>query len=263
MIDVHAHVLPGIDDGATDLDESLAMARQWVAEGVTGVVATVHSAEALASGLTSDAMRRSAGEMQSWLRARSVELTIYPGCEVFGESESLTWVRDGRLATLNGSRYVLIEAPMTYLPPYFDRLLYDFQAAGYVPIVAHPERNAGVVEKPGKLRDWAERGMLNQITAGSILGKHGRKSQHLARVAIQRRWIHLVASDAHGAVVRTPSLAAARAEVAALAGEEEARRLFLEVPRSIIDDELIETRPPDDEPAPKSRWFGLLRDRDV
>lgn len=262
MIDLHAHILPGVDDGARDLDESLAMARLSVAGGVSGMVATVHSAEALALGLTSDVMGRRAGELQSWLRDRGVDLAIYPGSEVFADSDSLRRVRDGSLATLNGSRYVLVEAPMTSLPAYFDRLLFDFQAAGYVPVVAHPERNAGILKRPDTMRDWAARGVLNQVTAGSIVGDYGRRAQHLARVAIQQRWAHVVASDAHGAVVRPPLMAKARADVAALVGAAEAERLFHGVPQSIVRDEEIEVLPPRGEPPHKARWFGLFRERD-
>lgn len=253
--------MPGVDDGARDEDETLAMARLAAADGVTGMATTVHSAEALDLGLTSAALARRAEGLQSWLRARAVELAIYPGCEVFADFESLKHVKEGRLATLNGTRYVLIEAPMSYLPPYFDRLLFDFQAAGYVPIVAHPERNAGVAGEPGKLRAWASRGILSQLTAGSLLGSHGRRAQQVSSMALQRRWIHLVASDAHGPVVRPPLMAKARAGVTALVGSAEAERLFDTTPMAIVRDQDVEIPAPGDVAPRATRWFGLHRDR--
>jgi len=168
-------------------------------------------------------------------------------------------VQSGRLSTINESRYVLVEPPMNHVPDYFDGVLQAFQRAGYFPIVAHPERNLAILADPSVLPIWAGRGMVLQLTAGSLIGEFGKRVQRLARMGVENRWFHVVASDAHGSTRRPPRMAEARAEMLRLVGEQAATQACDVLPSAILQDEVINVPAPRYEHKRTGIWLNRFR----
>jgi len=262
MIDLHSHILPGIDDGCADIAESLAFARATAADGVRGIIATPHSAEVLEQGLTTAVLQGRVAHLNSLLNSEGISLEVYPGCEVFAEPDSPGKLKDGRLTTLNLGRYVLLEPPMQGLPLYFDLLIFELQTAGFIPILAHPERNSDVLAQPEKLLTWIQRGAMAQVTSASLLGGFGRQVQQVARRMVKQRWVQILSSDAHGADVRSPQTRLARAEVVALIGEEGAQLMTVDVPTGVLQNEFTRFPPPEETVQARSFFGRIFRSRD-
>ncbi|MGB3260084.1 tyrosine-protein phosphatase [Paenisporosarcina sp.] len=197
MIDIHSHILHGLDDGAKDLSGSIEMAKQAVAEGITAVIATPHHRH---PSYTNDkqSILKGVHELSAELKRQNIALDIYPGQEIrlFGEMADVL-DHNEELLTLNNSEYVLVEFPSSNIPKYTEQLFYDLLVKGYTPIIAHPERNAEIAENTDKLYRLIKNGALSQVTAASVAGLFGKKTQKLSLDLLEHNQAHFVASDAH------------------------------------------------------------------
>jgi len=237
LIDLHCHILPGIDDGAGDRAEALAMARLAVADGIATIVATPHQLGPFAHN-RGDSIRAAAAAFQLLLEEEQVTLRILPGAELriepgMVEAELAARLASGELLTLaNQGRHVLLDLPeRVYVP--LDRLLVELAAAAFVPILAHPERNREILARPEILPPLVQAGCLLQVTAGSLLGEFGDEVRHVADRLVQQGVVQFVASDAHHIHFRKPLLAEAFAHLAQLAGVDAAERLCHENPAAV------------------------------
>lgn len=196
MIDMHTHLLPGIDDGAADWTETLRLARAAAAEGITEVVATPHHANGRDLNPASGVLEL-VREANDRLAAAGIPLTVRPGQEIRVHDDLLdAWSR-GELLALNQSNYVLIELPPDFIPKGMPDLLHELDMLGLRAVIAHPERNAEIVRHPERLGELVEAGAYAQVTAHSLLGGFGKRIERQAWSLCERGWIHLVASDAH------------------------------------------------------------------
>lgn len=255
MIDIHSHILHGLDDGAADLAESLNMARMAVADGVTAMVATPHMMPDGPFANRREAVMERLAELKAALAQEKIPLEALPGGEVYLDPNVPTELGKGSLLTCaDRGAHVLIELPAGEIPPYAERVLFECRLQRVVPIIAHPERNVRSSEDLETLAGWVRNGALLQVNARSLLGESGTGTAKAARTIIERRMAHFVASDAHGAERRPPGLSAARREVERIAGGEAARIIFEENPRRVIEGEA----PVVWEPAPPARR-GLLK----
>jgi len=205
MIDIHSHILYGLDDGAKELANSIEMAKQAVSEGVTAIIATPHHKHPSFQN-PKDVVLNRINELQTELKKQNIPLEIFPGQEIrlFGElAETIDKSQD--LLTLNHSEYVLIEFPSSSIPRYTEQLFYDLMVKGYTPIVAHPERNAEIAENTDKLYRLIKNGALSQVTAASVAGLFGKKTQKLSLNLLEHQQAHFVASDAHNITNRACS----------------------------------------------------------
>lgn len=239
FVDIHCHLLPGLDDGAATLDDALAMAQMAVEDGIGTIVATPHQLgnHANNSGAT---IRQTAARFQAVLESRRIPLRVLPGADVRIEPELVRKIRVGDVVTLADRRkHVLLELPHeVYLP--LDRLLAELHAAQLTGILSHPERNHGILMQPGVLRPLVERGCLLQITAGSLTGTFGAQSQRLSESLIEQGLVHFVSTDAHGLRSRSPRLAQAFERVAELAGHETAIDLCCHNPARVAAGQTVE-----------------------
>lgn len=216
MIDAHCHILPAIDDGARHLDESLGIARELVRSGVRSVFATPHFMKGSYSPLTEEILSEVAMLSKALARA-GIALRVLPGAENYPEPTLPKEYKDGRLTTLGGSRYLLIEAPAVEVTESFEELLFQIALAGAQPVLAHPERNPSFgrdVERLGRLFD---RGILLQVNARSLLGGFGRRAQVCAEKMARHEIICLLGSDAH-TLEDAASMKEARSRVERLGG---------------------------------------------
>lgn len=238
MIDLHTHILPGVDDGAPDLETSVLMAAVAAESGVTHLVATPHSNQRGAfENYASPALQVRFDCLCAAVREAGIPLELSLGMEIFGTGDVLQLLHDGRLLTLGGGRYLLIEFGFHEDPLRIERLLDALLAAGYWPVVAHPERYYGLQRMPNYLFDWANRGIVLQVNKGSLFGRFGRGAQALAAAMLERGLVGCVASDAHGPDVRTPDLAGAWDYLAERYSEELARCLLEDNPGRILRSE--------------------------
>ena len=238
MIDLHTHILPGLDDGSPDLETSVLMAAVAAESGVTHLVATPHSNQRGAfENYASPALQVRFDCLCTAGHEAGIPLELSLGMEIFGTGDVLQLLHDGRLLTLGGGRYLLIEFGFHEDPLRIERLLDALLAAGYWPVVAHPERYYGLQRMPNYLFDWANRGIVLQVNKGSLFGRFGRGAQALAAAMLERGLVGCVASDAHGPDVRTPDLAGAWDYLAERYSAELARCLLEDNPGRILRSE--------------------------
>jgi len=233
FVDIHCHLLPGIDDGPTSMEDSLAMARMAVADGIQTIVATPHQLGAYAAN-TADRIRHLCDRVTQQLAAEQIPLTVLPGADVRIEPDLVARLRRGEVLGLTGAGpYVLLELPHELYMP-LEHLLDELSAAGYRGVLSHPERNQGILSDCRMLPALIERGCVMQITAGSLCGSFGSEIQRFSEMLINRGWVHVISTDAHGTGKRRPVMSAAFERVVALAGVETARALCCRNPAEIV-----------------------------
>ena len=231
MVDLHCHILPGLDDGAKSLEDSLAMAEDAIADGITHVVGTPHACSDYVFNF--QRVRAARDELASRLDGR---LTLATGCDFHLNMENLTALRgDPRPYCINQKDYLLVEFNEFSIPASMDQTLHELQLAGLHPVITHPERNAILRTRPERLHAWAAQGNYVQITAGSLTGVFGPAAQALAWAWIGKGWVHFVSSDAHNTGRRPLKLKFAFDEIAQQMGEEKAIALVIDNPRAAFD----------------------------
>ncbi|MHB1132153.1 MAG: tyrosine-protein phosphatase [Chloroflexota bacterium] len=253
MIDLHCHILPGLDDGPADADEALAMAALAVADGVRRVVATPHWPDPGAPFLA----RRDAvlAELRRLLAERGSPLQLSGGGEVLLEPDLAARQAGGDLPTLGAGPYLLVELPFAApaLPNYTGQVLAELQVAGLRPILAHPERCAALQRQPQQLAGLVERGLLVQVNAASLGGGHGGQARRCAEQWLQGGLVHVLATDAHDPRERPPVLSAAVSAAARLVGEAAALALVTITPAAILAGHAV--RPPEPRQPRGRRWW--------
>jgi protein-tyrosine phosphatase len=239
VIDLHCHYLPGIDDGAQTLEESLELARAAVAAGITTAVMTPHVHPGRYEN-NSSSIERLRAAFQRVLEHKQIPLAIRAGGEVRISADIIQMVEDGEipfLGSADGYRIMLLEFPHSHLLLGADKLVKWLLARRIRPLIAHPERNKEVMRNADKIAPFVQSGCLLQLTGGSIIGQFGKPAQDCARLLIERGWASVVATDAHNLKHRPPNLDLARAELVKLGGESLARELTLDTPLRLIGDE--------------------------
>jgi protein-tyrosine phosphatase len=254
FVDIHCHLLPDLDDGAAGLDDALAMAEMAVADGIGTIVATPHQLGNHAKN-SGEMIRAAAVRFQRFLDGRRVPLRVLPGADVRIEPDLLQKIRRGEVLTLaDRRRHVLLELPHdVYLP--LDRLLAELASAGLAGILSHPERNVGILKRPGVLRRLVEQGCLMQVTAGSLTGAFGPEIQKFTESLIQQGIVHIVSTDAHGTKTRPPVLRPAFERVAELAGEDVAADLCRRNPGIVATGGSVPARHRKPAKAARAGWF--------
>ncbi|PEB65263.1 tyrosine protein phosphatase [Priestia megaterium] len=197
MIDLHCHILPGIDDGAQTIEDSLYMAKQAVHEGIHTIVATPHHQNGKYINEKNDIVHR-VSTLNDYLLQENIPLTILPGQESRIYGEIIRDYRSEKILTLNQTnKYIFIELPSSQVPRFTERLLYDIQTEGLIPIIVHPERNSRLTEDPDILYNLVNKGAMTQITASSLTGRFGKKITKFSMDLIHANLTHIIASDAH------------------------------------------------------------------
>jgi protein-tyrosine phosphatase len=236
MIDLHCHLLPGVDDGARDLETGLALARAAVANGIRAAVLTPHVFPGRWS-LARRGLRPHFNAFRRMVEEARIPLELHLGAEVRLAPESLALFAEGELPTIGhwqGRPVVLIELPDGGLPPGALGAIEVFLEGGAVPMIAHPERNRAVMRDPDRIAPFVEAGCLLQLTAASVCGWFGEPALHAARALIDRGWVTVVATDAHDLRHRPPVLREARHALRMRWGETAAVALTETTPASLL-----------------------------
>ena len=236
MIDLHCHLLPGIDDGPETLDEALEMARIAVANGIEEAHVTPH----LHPGRWDNDLQRINAAVESYraaLAQAGIPLTLGFAAEVRLDYEIVPLIEAGRvpfLGTLEGQQVMLLEFPHSHVPVGADKFVAWLFAHNIRPMIAHPERNKDVMRDPGRIEPFVQEGCLLQLTADSVNGGFGEVCALRAREFLERGWVSVLASDAHDTMDRPPRIAPGRDAAAIIVGEEEARRMTQDTPQRIV-----------------------------
>jgi len=233
LIDIHNHILPGIDDGPKTEQDSIAMAKYAVDQGIHTVVATPHHKNGRFNNKKEEILKY-VSVLNELFKSKNIPLTVLVGQEVRIYGDILEDIDKNEILTVNHSKYLLIELPFDEVPYYTEKLLYDIQLAGYIPVIVHPERNAELRRDYRKMYDLVLKGSLTQLTAGSILGHFGKEIEQFSHNLIQANLTHLIASDAHDVISRPFELQEAYALVKQQYGLD-TYYMFLENSNLLID----------------------------
>ncbi len=197
MIDLHTHILPGVDDGAEDIRETVKIIGEAKKQGITKIVATPHYLEE-GYQLSPSEIKSEIKRLKNEVVIKDFDVKILPGSEVFITPDLGKKVEQGTITTINNSRYILIEFPSGYIPEYVEEVFYDLKIMGYFPIIAHPERNEQIIDDFYHLFKLIKRGLIYaQLNAGSITGAFGVQIKKTAYKLIENNLIHFIASDTH------------------------------------------------------------------
>ncbi len=261
MVDVHHHLLPGLDDGSPDLATSLEMAQIAVADGITHVVATPHASSRFT--FDPDLVQDRAAELRAALAEAKIPLTLGLGADFHLSYENIqdALAHPSRYA-INGHDYLLVELPEYTLSPSIKETFFELRQAGLTPILTHPERNPVLQREPERMLPWLRDGLLTQVTAASVTGDMGSKAQRLADKMLANRWVHVIATDAHGVKRRPPRMREARELINKRHGTLYADLLCRDNPMAIFRGQSLGEQeegvyPSDPQPF-KQRWYQRL-----
>lgn len=232
--DIHCHILPNIDDGASSPTESLKMARTAVVDGTKSLIATPHQLGSNAQ-LTAEEIKRSLTGLEEVIQKEGLELTIRSGADIRIDPELPKLLKQGTVLTLaDHGKHVLLELPHeTYFP--LDSLLRALKKQGLIGILSHPERNRGIIKNPDVMWDVIEAGGLLQITAASLTGAFGSSCQEIAELAVDEGLVHFIASDAHDTKHRPFGMRDAYDTICDMAGEKLADLVCCENPARVFE----------------------------
>jgi protein-tyrosine phosphatase len=245
VIDLHCHLLPGIDDGSPDDETSLTMAKIAIDDGIRCIACTPHVYPGLYENTAAD-IRERVARLQAKLDAKGLKLRLTTGADAHLTPELLSRLRAATVPTLGGSRYFLLEPPHHVYPPRFEDSVFQFVLAGYIPVITHPERLTWISDHYDVFEQMARRGVWMQVTAGSLTGRFGRGAKYWGERMLGDGLVHLLATDAHTTIRRAPLLAEGRIAAEKIVGPREAERLVLDRPHAILDD----VAPANVEPTP-------------
>lgn len=244
MVDIHHHLLWGLDDGAKDFETSVAMAKASAADGVTHIVCTPHANGTYA--YVPEANAAKAAELQAKLDADRVPLKIGMGCDFHLSYDNILEAKTNPSKfSVNGHGYLMVEIPDYGVPRGLTETFYELQLAGLTPVLTHPERNPTLQQDMARLGEWMRGGVLVQITGDSVTGRMGKTAEKMAHQLLAQRWVHFIATDAHSMNSRPPRLSEARNVVAKKYGAEYAESLVTTNPAAVFAGQRFE---PVDEP---------------
>jgi protein-tyrosine phosphatase len=264
VIDLHSHILPGIDDGVKTEDEAVDFARAALQDGVKTVVATPHCREGFYVN-ERDGVLGHVRRLRERLAREGVPLDLQPGAEVHLCPDLVERVRDGRAATLgDNGRTLLLELSLSQYPVELDNLVFELKLAGIDVVFAHPERVRYFQDDVRRYEQLVRQGAYGQITTGSVLGEFGETIREFSEELLRNGLVHVLASDAHGVQRRPPQLSPAVAAIADLVGERRARAMAEEVPAALLAGREPVLPPVDGSTVRRgsilSRWFRRGRD---
>lgn len=235
MIDIHSHILPGLDDGSQDMDKSVAMAEVAAETGVTAVIATPHcNQKRVYENYASPELLKCVEEFKKEIEDAGIKLDVYLGAEIFATHDIVELYREHKLISLNNSRYMLVEFDFYADLGFMEKTLYSLMDEGIVPILAHPERYVEIQQAPDAAMIWNDEGVGIQLNKGSLFGKFGRGAYHLSNTLLESGHVSCIASDAHGAQRRTPDMSAVEAFLREEYSEMTARLLLCDNPERIM-----------------------------
>jgi len=240
MVDIHCHILYGVEDGPKTIEEAVVLSRKLTEKGVSKVIATPHFIGDYDLKPTPECVNKLISQLNGELHNQGIELSIYPGMEGFASDDTVDRIKNGEILTLNNSKYVLIEFSFENIPKYMSNLLFSMQLEGYIPIIAHPERYSLQYRRSGIIKEAVEKGALIQVNSGSLMGYHGKEVRKEAIRLIKEGMVHLIANDAHGGKRPIPSMKDVEKVLIEICGTENTDIIFYKNPVLVFENKEVE-----------------------
>lgn len=256
MVDLHCHILPGLDDGAKHLEESLYMCSMAVGDGITTIVATPHTMDGTYLNETS-VIKLAVKELSDRLALEKIPLQILPGADVHVHFDLLNLLKNGKITTINDNhRYLLLEFPHRSVPPNIKNLIFDLNVNGIIPIITHPERNLILQNDLDLLYEFILQGAVVQITALSLVGEFGPGAERCCKDLLRNNMAHVIATDAHSSTSRPPLLSMALEKASKITDQNYAEAMVTSIPEAIVKgNDLYDLPEPE---KPKKTFFQRL-----
>ncbi len=258
MIDTHNHLLPGIDDGATDVEETLKMCRMAAEDGIRVIVATPHSFDGKFVNQV-DTIKLLVRDLNKELSLIGLDLTIMPGMEVRITGDLPSLLADGKILSLNEGKYILLEFHPSQIPAGFENLACDLASSGFSLVLGHPEKNSIIQSRPEylfrlcrQLKPWE---IIGQVSADSLTGKNGFSARRTAITLLKHNLAHIIATDAHSSSRRVPRLSEAVDVASNVIGRKNAVAMVQDIPEAVLRGGVF---PETWEPADPRRWWRIL-----
>lgn len=245
MIDFHTHIIPNIDDGARNIEETCKLIQEAKAEGFEGIILTPHYRE--------NYFETNIPEINIWLKVikdnlkeKGIDIDLYLGNEIYFTENIMELLIDGKASTINNTSYVLFEMPLDMEPENLYNVIYLLKENKLIPILAHPERYKFVQKEPELINDLIDNGVLMQANYGSILGQYGEKAEIIVRKFLENRMIHFLGSDVHRHGTTYKAIPHAIEEIKDIIGEEELEKLTTTNPMLVLKNKKIEIEEPEE-----------------
>lgn len=253
LIDLHSHILPGVDDGAQTIDDSIAMAEKAISQGITHILCTPHHNNGKYTNPANQVIEQVA-QLQHELDLRNLQLILLEGQEVRITGTLLEDIAKGEiLFTDLDDTYILIEFPTGEVPAYAEQLFFNLMSQGHTPVIVHPERNAVFRKDPNLLIPFLEMGVLTQLTAPSIVGVFGKDIQKTAKQMLKHKMLYMVASDAHNLRNRTFYMKEACEMIRKEYGQSKVNEM-LQMAKDLVNGDTV-NRPNFERIKEKKKWF--------
>jgi len=263
VIDLHSHILPGVDDGAQNIEDSLEIVKQLSQAGFHTIVATPHVLEGR-DYLTPQEILMGTERLNQAIQEAGINLKIIPGAECYIFPELPRWVKEGKIMTLGDmKKYILVELPMLEVPLYTEKVFFELQVMGITPILAHPERNKELTEQPKRLLEWAKKGILLQLDLRSINGRYGEKVSEFSKLLLESNLIHFIGSDAHR-VAKENTYENSLKVLKDIIGDEEYQEVTVDIPQKALVGMTIDIQRHYElakakKPQPRNLWRRLFQ----
>jgi len=238
MIDIHSHILPGLDDGAANLEVALTLARLAVADGIQQMACTPHVTPGLYNNTTAG-ISKAVKALEGHLHGENIPLKLFVGADIHATPDIVSRLSKGEIPTLNGSRYFLFEPPHDVAPPGLLHLVRGLIGEGFLPILTHPERLRWIEHQYKLIIDMHDAGALIQLTAASIVGKFGSRALYWSERMLDEEVVDVIASDTHHPTRRPPLLSKARDRVSTRMGEQQAEDMTVYTPQAILRNQAV------------------------
>jgi len=254
MIDLHCHLLPGLDDGAQDLKEALEMVKIAERDGIRTIVATPHLFRSYFPRQDLCVIEEKRKELVQALEEEKVLVNILAGAEVHISHNLIDEIKKNRNhLVLHQSSYMFVEFPSDHVFSGTKKLFFELLSEGVVPIIAHPERNSVFVRNPLLLYELIEMGSLAQANSGSFIGHYGRRIEESVFRLLELNLIHFISSDGHNSGSKAPRISEAMKQAESVVGKEKARILVLDNPQAVLDDAELPYHPDPVNPAQREK----------
>jgi len=244
MIDLHCHILWGIDDGPKELEESMEVCRMLSNKGITEVVATPHYITDSTYKTSSKEIVKMVDLLNDKLSKEAVKLKVHSGMEVFLSPEIMDLIRSKEVLTLNNSNYILVETYLNNVPVYFEDLFYQMQIEGLSPILAHPERNSRINQDISMVEKYFNSGIVIQMNIDSLIGKYGSRVKSFAQKILVSGLVHVICTDTHCVNNRYKNVTEIEEILTRMVGSENMEKLLYTNPEKVLNNEVVEELEP-------------------
>ncbi len=243
MIDFHNHIIFDVDDGAQDIEQSIKMLKEAQEAGITDVILTPHYMEEYYE-VGTKAIAKRMEIINQEIEKNNINIKLHQSNEVYITSNIINLLKNERVSTVAGSKYVLMETPMLQVPMNFRQIIYDLKSNGYIPVIAHPERYEYIQKNPQIVYDLIQDGVLFQANIGSIIGIYGNDAKKTVKKLLKHKMVHFIGTDTHRPDSIYPKVEKALKKLSKIVPEDELEKIICENAKCVLENKDIDIPEP-------------------